>query len=108
MTRQRYAQDITFQDPVVRLRGRDAYIANIHLLNMIFGISFEVLSLRTRAPDHIGVRCGSLIVFKPRSCAVQRSCRGTALVVLLSVGGYCSRSEVCTRWCFDCNSHTHA
>ena len=57
ITRQRYDTNIRFQDPVVRLRGRDAYIANVQLLNMLFAIDFKVLSLKTSEPDHIDVRC---------------------------------------------------
>lgn len=64
ITRQRYDANIRFQDPVVRLRGRDAYIANVQLLNMLFAINFEVLSLKTSEPDHIDVRCAVLL--RPR------------------------------------------
>jgi Uncharacterized conserved protein (DUF2358) len=64
ITRQRYAANIRFQDPVVRLRGRDAYIANVQLLNMLFDISFEVLSLKTSEPDHVDVKC-ALATLRP-------------------------------------------
>lgn len=56
VTRQRYASDITFQDPVVRLKGRNAYIANIQLLNTLFDITFVVLSLKAQEPERIDVR----------------------------------------------------
>lgn len=64
ITRQRYDANIRFQDPVVRLRGRDAYIANVQLLNMLFAIDFKVLSLKTSDPDHIDVRC-ALMTLQP-------------------------------------------
>ncbi len=53
VTRQRYAEDITFQDPVARLKGRDPYVANIQLINSLFDVEFKTHSISKQEPDSI-------------------------------------------------------
>ena len=63
VTRQRYADDITFQDPVARYKGRDAYIANIQLLNSLFDIKHTTHSLKAQEPNRIHARCEYIAVW---------------------------------------------
>lgn len=57
MTLSRYDPHISFQDPVVRLKGRSAYAANIRLLRALFDIDFVLHKTETRRTDGIVTWC---------------------------------------------------
>ena len=56
VTRERYADDVSFQDPVARLRGRNAYVANIQLLRSVFDIEFITHGVEPHEPDGVEAR----------------------------------------------------
>eukprot|EP00208_Stichococcus_sp_RCC1054_P001927 CAMPEP_0206139532 /NCGR_PEP_ID=MMETSP1473-20131121/6270_1 /ASSEMBLY_ACC=CAM_ASM_001109 /TAXON_ID=1461547 /ORGANISM="Stichococcus sp, Strain RCC1054" /LENGTH=478 /DNA_ID=CAMNT_0053533357 /DNA_START=149 /DNA_END=1585 /DNA_ORIENTATION=+ len=64
ITKARYSRNLWFQDPVVRLKGRDGYAANVRLMRMLFNISFTVHKTQPREPDAVDLWW--TMVLKPR------------------------------------------
>ncbi len=58
VTASRYAEDLWFQDPVARLKGRGGYIGNVRLMRALFRITFVVHKTQPREPDGVDVWCG--------------------------------------------------
>lgn len=64
ITASRYDPQISFEDPVVRLKGRSAYAANLRLLRALFDIDFVLHQTQKREPN--GIVTWWTMALKPR------------------------------------------
>ena len=73
VTAAQYAEDLWFQDPVARLKGRGGYIGNVRLMRTLFRITFVVHKAQPREPGGVDVWCAPACLSTDASPPCQTS-----------------------------------
>ncbi len=56
ITKERYASDFKFEDPVTRITGLDQFASYLQLLRSVFAITFDVHSIKPRGATELVTR----------------------------------------------------
>ena len=56
VTRERYAADLKFQDPVVKFASLDGFILNVQALCTAFKVQFDLHDINANGPEEIKTR----------------------------------------------------
>ena len=56
VSRERYAADMRFEDPVVKYASLDGFILNVQALRTAFKVQFNLLDISVNGPEEIRTR----------------------------------------------------
>ena len=56
VSRERYAADMRFEDPVVKFASLDGFILNVQALRTAFKVQFNLLDISVNGPEEIRTR----------------------------------------------------
>lgn len=53
LTRQRYASDFKFEDPVTRVQGLDQFASYLQIIRNVFAITFDLHSIKPKGATEL-------------------------------------------------------
>lgn len=56
VSKERYAPDVAFQDPIAQFTGRDAYLLNVAALRAVFDVDFTLHHIQSTEPSEVVTR----------------------------------------------------
>lgn len=56
ISRERYAADMRFEDPVVKYASLDGFVFNVQALRTAFKVQFNLLDINVNGPEEIRTR----------------------------------------------------
>lgn len=99
VSRERYAADMRFSDPVVSYASLDGFIFNVQALRTAFTVQFNLLDIGINGPNEIKTRSADvaqLMLCIPICLTVQLVWMALTGGLCLSRAGFCHGSQT---WC---------